>query len=279
MENGGANDRFSAWIAALDERHLADLRPPEVGRALRALSSCYVERRSRLAEGAALETAGKRAAFALFYAPLHFQTTAHLVQQLGAEREIQDIVDLGCGTGSAGAAWALTLPAPRVAGFDRNAWAVAEANWTYRQLGIPGRAARQDLTRVQIQPRPGLGILAAYAVNELSDEARRSLLPRLLDAGTRGAAVLIVEPIARRLAPWWAPWEAAFTTAGGRSDEWRFPSMLPPRQRQLAKSAGLNPQEMTARTLFLARSGAPVSPREPARRTAVPRKPYDRIPG
>ncbi len=315
MENGGANDRFSAWIAALDERHLADLRLPEVGRALRALSSCYVERRSRLAEGAALETAGKRAAFALFYAPLHFQTTAHLVQQLGAAGGIRDIVDLGCGTGSAGAAWALAaggeslaafdgrcipaggvappshtpgmlgrralpagrlarlgatpdfhhrlpaLPAPRIAGFDRSAWAVAEANWTYRQLGIPGRATRHDLTRVQLQPRPGLGILAAYAVNELSDDARRGVLPRLLDAGARGAAVLIVEPIARRLAPWWAAWEAAFTAAGGRSDEWRFPSMLPPRQRQLAKSAGLNPQEMTARTLFLAGSSDPRSPR------------------
>ena len=262
MKNGGANDRFSAWIAALDERHLADLRLPEVGRALRALSSCYVERRSRLAEGAALETAGKRAAFALFYAPLHFQTTAHLVQQLAAGEGIRDIVDLGCGTGSAGAAWALALPAARIAGFDRNAWAVAEANWTYRQLGIPGRATRHDLTRVPLQPRPGLGILAAYAVNELSDDARRGVLPRLLDAGARGAAVLIVEPIARRLAPWWASWEAAFTAAGGRSDEWRFPSMLPPRQRQLAKSAGLNPQEMTARTLFLAGSGDPASPRE-----------------
>jgi hypothetical protein len=279
MEDGGTNDRFSAWIAALDERHLADLRPPEVGRALRALSSCYVERRSRLAEGAALETAGKRAAFALFYAPLHFQTTAHLVQQLGAEEGIRDIVDLGCGTGSAGAAWALALPAARIAGFDRSAWAVAEANWTYRQLSIPGRATRQDLTRVQLQPRPGLGILAAYAVNELSDDARRGVLPRLLDAGARGATVLIVEPIARRLAPWWATWEAAFTAAGGRSDEWRFPSTLPPRQRQLAKSAGLNPQEMTARTLFLAGSGDPASPHEDRRRAAAPRKPYDRIAG
>src|SRR4029450_9957798 len=98
---------FDAWLAALAERHLADFRPAEVGRALRALSSCYVERRSRLAEGGALETAGKRAAFALFYAPLHFLTTARIVAELPAAKAVRDIVDLGCGTGAAGAAWAL----------------------------------------------------------------------------------------------------------------------------------------------------------------------------
>ena len=60
MTLGSSESVFTNWIAALDERHLADLTLPEVGRALRALSSCYVERRSRLAEGAALEGAGKR---------------------------------------------------------------------------------------------------------------------------------------------------------------------------------------------------------------------------
>ena len=252
MTHGSADSFFSNWIAALDERHLADLTLPEVGRALRALSSCYVERRSRLAEGAALEGAGKRAAFALFYAPVHFQATAHIVDRLAAG-DVAEIVDLGCGTGAAGAAWALTARnEARVSGFDRSAWAVAEANWSYQQLEVRGRATRLDLTRVQLRPRPGLGILAAYAINELTDPARVAVLPRLIDAGQRGASVLVVEPIARRLAPWWNTWESAFTAAGGRADEWRLPASLPPRQRQLAKSAGLNPQELTARTLFLA---------------------------
>jgi len=76
------------------------------------------------------------------------------------------------------------------------------------------------------------------------------VLPRLVDAGRRGATVLVIEPIARRLAPWWSAWEAAFTEAGGRADEWRLTSLLPARQRQLARSAGLNLQELTARTLF-----------------------------
>jgi hypothetical protein len=250
MGHGPTESSFSGWITALDERHLADLTLPEVGRALRALSSCYVERRSRLPEGAALEGAGKRAAFALFYSPLHFQTTAHIVNELEA-RHLSEVLDLGCGIGAAGAAWALATPGPaRVTGFDRSAWAVAEANWSYQQFGLRGHATRQDLTRVQFRPRRGLGILAAYAINELSDSARAVVLPRLVDAGRRGATVLVIEPIARRLAPWWSAWEAAFTEAGGRADEWRLTSLLPARQRQLARSAGLNPQELTARTLF-----------------------------
>jgi SAM-dependent methyltransferase len=250
MGHGPTESSFSGWITALDERHLADLTLPEVGRALRALSSCYVERRSRLAEGAALEGAGKRAAFALFYSPLHFQTTAHIVNELEA-RHLSEVLDLGCGIGAAGAAWALATPGPaRVTGFDRSAWAVAEANWSYQQFGLRGHATRQDLTRVQFRPRRGLGILAAYAINELSDSARAVVLPRLVDAGRRGATVLVIEPIARRLAPWWSAWEAAFTEAGGRAGEWRLTSLLPARQRQLARSAGLNPQELTARTLF-----------------------------
>jgi hypothetical protein len=52
------------------------LTRPELGRALRALSSCYIERRGKLGDGHALEGRGKRAAFALYYAPLHFLIVA-----------------------------------------------------------------------------------------------------------------------------------------------------------------------------------------------------------
>ena len=78
-------------MAALEARHLADLRVPEVTRALRALSSAYVERRRQTAARAggrhvhgALDTAGKRAAFALFYAPLHFIAVSEVVRARGA---------------------------------------------------------------------------------------------------------------------------------------------------------------------------------------------------
>jgi SAM-dependent methyltransferase len=241
---------FETWLAALDQRHLADFKPAEVGRALRALSSCYVERRSRLAEGGALETAGKRAAFALFYAPLHYLTVDRVAGALASPGRLTEVLDLGCGTGAAGAAWAIHSAAGRIAGFDRHPWAVAEANWTYRVLGLEGRAHRLDLARVRLDPAPGLGILAAYTINELPDELRSTWLSRLLDARARGARVLVIEPIARRMAPWWRGWEERFLAAGGRSDEWRFEASLPPRQRELARSAGLSPRELRARSLF-----------------------------
>jgi len=90
------------WLAALEARHLADLRLPEVTRALRALSSSYVERRRHIARGAPLDSRGKRAAFALFYAPLHWLIVDRIVTALAAtDPPPSAILDLGCGTGTA----------------------------------------------------------------------------------------------------------------------------------------------------------------------------------
>ncbi len=81
-----ADARIARWLGALEARHLADLTFAEVSRALRALSSCYVERRSKLGSGAALDGAGKRAAFAMFYGPLHFLLVRHVVSSIGPLR-------------------------------------------------------------------------------------------------------------------------------------------------------------------------------------------------
>jgi hypothetical protein len=244
------DSRLTAWLAALDARHLSDLTPSEVARALRALSSCYVERRAKLAKGGALDTAGKRAAFALFYGPLHFLVVREIMRALPAPA-LDHIFDLGCGTGAAGAAWAVTSGAARITGTDRNAWAVAEANRTYEMFGLRGRAGVGDVLRKPPPGASGTGILLAYTVNELPDEARSRLLPALLASARAGSSLLIVEPIARRMSGWWSSWKAAITHAGGRADEWRFPSNLPERQRGLARAAGLDPRELTARTLWL----------------------------
>ena len=242
------DETLERWLAALDERHLANLTPSEVTRALRALSSCYVERREKLAKGGPLDSAGKRAAFALFYSPLHFIVTREIVQALNAAGTVDRVLDLGCGTGSAGAAFALAAGA-RVHGIDRNAWAVAEANWTYKTLDLSGRATVGTIQRTRIVGAPRSAILAAYAVNELPDADRDALLPRLKEAHDQGARVLIIEPIARRMNRWWDSWRDALAA---RDDEWRFRIQLPPRQRLLAKASGLDPQELTARTLYVA---------------------------
>src|ERR1043165_1302158 len=102
--------RFDAWLAALEARHLSDLTFAEVSRSLRALSATYVERRQNISEGAALAGRGKRAAFALFYGPLHYILIEQIIRALpGATDTVSTVIDLGCGTRPAGAARALAL--------------------------------------------------------------------------------------------------------------------------------------------------------------------------
>jgi hypothetical protein len=240
------------WLNALEGRHLADLRVPEVTRALRALSSAYVQRRHKVSAGATLDSAGKRAAFALFYGPLHFLTVTHVVRALGADAPPPAaILDVGCGTGVAGAAWALCAGAtPFVAGIDRHPWAVDETRWTYRQLGLRGTSKLGDLSRVLPVPRKG-AVVAAYVLNELPASSRAAVEARLLDAAVNGSRVLIVEPIARGITPWWDAAAERVIAAGGRADVWRIPVELPPTQRTFDKAAGLDHRELTARTLYI----------------------------
>jgi len=243
---------IEAWYADLEARHLATLTFTEVRRALQALSSLYVERRDRLSRGAALDGAGKRAAFAMFYGPLHFLIVREIVRALGAsDPPPRRLVDLGCGTGAAGAAWALESgPRVAVSGIDASGWAIGEAEWNLRALGVPATLRRGDLASAPLGAA-GEGIVAAYAINELDDGARAELLRRLIAAHTKGSRVLVVEPIARRPVPFWSAWADAFRAAGGRDDTWRFPAAFPERMKLLDKAAGLDHRELTARSLWL----------------------------
>ena len=252
MTHSGTSDIFAEWLSALEARHLADLRVPELTRALRALSSAYVERRHKVAGGATLDSAGKRAAFGLFYAPLHFLATRHVVRALDAAVPAPSlIVDLGCGSGAAGAAWAIEAgSAPALLGIDRHPWAVAEARWTYRQLGLRGQSRQGDVTHPPRLKR-GDAVIAAYVLNEMSDGSREALEQQLLDAAKAGTRVLVIEPIARRIAPWWNRTADRFRTAGGRADEWRIAAELPPLLRTFDAAAGLNHRELKLRTLYV----------------------------
>jgi len=240
-----------------------------VSRALRALSSAYVERREKLAEGAALSGAGKRAAFALFYAPLHYLLIAHIVQNLPhATEPIPTLIDLGCGTGASGAAWgckvsytvghrpsAEKVPDTRqIVAIDRNPWALGEAAATYRAFGLRAITRRGDVASAKLPPGPA-AILAAFTLNEMADSARDALLDRLLARAGRGDRVLIVEPVAGFVARWWNRWRDQVERAGGRADEWRVRADLPPIVAKLDRAAGLNHREITGRSLWLAGSG------------------------
>ena len=98
----------------------------------------------------------------------------------------------------------------------------------------------------------GQAILAAYTVNELPGrDPRRAAVRALIDAHEHGSRILIVEPIARRMAGWWTELgKAPSPAAGGTADEWRFGTPLPERQRQFGRAAGLDPRELTARMLY-----------------------------
>jgi protein-L-isoaspartate O-methyltransferase len=247
------NMGFDEWLAALEQRHLADLRIPEVTRALRALSSAYVERRHTVARGGPLDSAGKRAAFALFYAPLHFLTAAHVIRTLetALRPAPATVVDVGCGTGAAGAAWAVTAGgSPAVSGLDRHPWAVAEARWNYRTLGLKGSARQGDAVRLPRLDR-NAAVIAAYVLNELPADDRVHVEDQLFAAAARGVRVLVLEPIARGVAPWWDATAARASAAGGRADEWRFAVELPPLLQTLDRAAGLNHRELTVRSIWL----------------------------
>lgn len=239
------------WLRELEARHFADLRFSEVTRALRALSSAYVERReSALSDHRALDGAGKRAAFALYYGPIHFELLRAIAAQLEQPRQPGLIVDLGCGTGVAGAALATaTSPPSRVLGIDTHPWTLDEARFTYRALGLHAEARRGHAGRTRI-PADATFVVCAFVVNELSQGERDDLLREMKAAISRGVAVLIVEPISLRISPWWEEWAAAFLQMGGRADEWKLRVDLPPIVKRLAKSSSLRPDSLTARSLF-----------------------------
>lgn len=242
------------WFDALQRRHLADLTWPEVTRALRALSSAYVQRRTKLREGAALDGRGKRAAFALFYGPLHFATVAGVLGKLSeAGQQIcspAPLIDAGCGTGAGGAAWSLACGAQRrVTGLDVHPWAVTEAAWTYRFFGIDGAARRADVGNVRLDPASSL--LAAYTLNELGDQERGRVLDAAIESG---AGLLVIEPISRAVTPWWDRAAESVVAGGGRADDWKLPLDMPERWRLLDRAAGFRRDYLSARTLFLPRT-------------------------
>jgi Methyltransferase domain len=176
------------WMTRLEARHLANLQFAEVSRALRALSSAYVERReTAIAAGRVTDTVGKRAAFALYYGPLHFVATQEVLAALSVPRETPDlsrpVVDLGCGTGAVGAAVASWTGARRMHGIDVHPWALEEARATYACFGLNATVTRASVARVRRPSTPSC-LVAGYVANE---RAPRRGPARVRRAGPRTA--------------------------------------------------------------------------------------------
>lgn len=248
---------LDVWLDALEDRHRANLTSAEFLKAVRALSARYVERRAALGTRSAVDSLGKRAAFASYYAPLHFLTTREIVRALGAPaRSIRRVIDLGCGTGAASAAWALECePVPEIRGYDVGGWAVKEAAWTWHTLGLRGRARYGDLLdetgRVCRETRrAAVGFLFAWSINELEIPERDRLLRLLLSQWPAGSSLLVIEPLARSAAPWWDEWARGLEGPGLRQDVWHFDVPLPAPLARIDEAAGFRREHLGARSLW-----------------------------
>jgi hypothetical protein len=255
--------RLAAWVDAVVARHTSSFSRPEFLKAVRALSSRYVQQRAALPGRSPLDSPGKRAAFAGFYAPLHLLTAYGALRQLLPGRPVPaEVHDLGSGTGVAGAAWALASAAPpRLTCVDLNSWVLNEARWNLRTLGLTGRTHRGDLVEAlarvlrHTQNLSATGIICGWSLNELAAPPRDQALAHLLDAASRGAQVVVIEPVATSAVPWWAAWESRATAAGARADLWRIDDALPPALASLDRDAGFDREALTARSVHFSGAG------------------------
>ncbi|HVH04750.1 MAG TPA: hypothetical protein VNE71_01990 [Myxococcota bacterium] len=263
---GALRAAYDAW----QERALARFSPPltfqEIRRGVQALSLLYVERRGEGDLAArSLDGDGKRAAFALFYAPLHFLTLFHALRSrdLGA---VSRVVDVGCGTGAVGAAAALAFAErsggapPQILGVDRSGFALGEARRTAADLGLRGAWKRGALPQALPALRASDFACLGWCANELAEKARDSVLVSLVTALERGTGLVVAEPLAAGVTPWWRDWAAAFAEHGGVSFEARARLALPALVKQLDKAAGLDHQEIGARVLFVPARELPSQP-------------------
>src|SRR4029079_11268855 len=91
---------------------------------------------------------------------------------------------------------------PSIVAVDRHPWALDESAATFRAFGLPARTRLADIGTMPL-PKNGSAFLASFALHELADTARDALLARLLERASGGDRILIVEPLAGFVAPWW----------------------------------------------------------------------------
>jgi hypothetical protein len=240
--------RFDAWLAGAVARS-APLSFSELRRGVQALSQRYVERR---APEDALGSPAKRAAFATYYAGLHFLTAHGVARALPAETfaGVTRILDLGAGSGAAGAGVACALETPlALLALERSGFAVAEARHTFRAFSLRGEARRAALPRQLAPLRRGDLALAGWFLNELPADAREEMQGSLVAGIAAGAKLLVLEPLAGRIVPWWDALAAALRPLGIASGSVRWHCERPEWIASMDKAAHFDHRELGARVL------------------------------
>ena len=101
---GSVRAAYDVWQERAHARFSPPLTFAEIRKGVQALSLLYVERRGEGDLAArSLDGDGKRAAFACFYAPLHFLTLFHALRarELGPVARIVDAYDRDASKGAA----------------------------------------------------------------------------------------------------------------------------------------------------------------------------------
>lgn len=258
---GALRADFDAWLAATVARHTADLEFRELRKGAQALSWLYVERRGEVDLAArAVDGRGKRAALASYYAPLHFLAAQHALAQIGPTRlgAVRRVFDLGCGTGATGAAVARTLDSANVVAIDRSGFALSEARHTYAAFRLLAQTRRAQLPGASPRPAAGELWVLGWAVNELDERSRNALGERLVRALESGVRVLLLEPLAGGVVPWWSEWCTELARLGVVDRESKARVALPEWVAHVDRAAGLDHRVVGARVLV-----GPLDPEAP----------------
>ena len=244
---------FDQWLRNRTAAAEQELTFRQIRQGVQAVQKDYLSRtRGQALPNKPLEGRAKRAAFATFYAAIHFRTVQGWLEAhpFDSHSGLKRIFDLGCGTGAVGSAIALGLqPHPEVKGLDRSAWAVAEARETYRAFGLQGTAKRITLPGGLPRGVQGELMVAGWSINELDDAARSRLLPAIGAALDRGAGLLIFEPISERISPWWPSWQSTLSQWGTEESKIKIQWERPDWIARMDKAARMDHRILSARVL------------------------------
>jgi SAM-dependent methyltransferase len=259
--SGDARAAFDRWLEAAVARCVPPLTFAELRKGVQALSALWVERRGGGALGErALDGRAKRAAFATYYTGLHFLTAWHALAELGPSfaAGLSHLHDLGCGAGALGAAAGVAAGrGPQVLAVDRSGFALGEARRTYAAFGLRARTRRGGLPEAFPARADARDLmLLGWTVNELAPSARDALLDALAAAAARGARLLVLEPLAGPMSPWWEAWVARLAPLGAEARLVKRAVELPSWIAQLDRAAGLDHAVLGARVLARGPAGA-----------------------